>query len=240
MSGSLDLLDEYKRAYGLLGAGDRVALQATTVSHGYVYEMRRATYAWFNRWFAVKNVDDDETSQAVDPESTLYVTPTGFVTTSFGGETALSLTRQMADSVYPPFSRSVETIRTGIRNILSINGATDTTAPGSRVLATIAAPISGRSSSNSPVIRDSHAGLAADARQRRTRDADGARIGESAAWSLIAEGAFAERLCATGGCRVRRARSTLAGAAIVPSRIAARLIYFLIESRTKPIYVGSR
>ena len=72
VSGSLDLLDEYKRAYGLLGAGDRVSLQATTVSHGYVYEMRRATYAWFNRWFEMKNVDDDETSQAVEPEATLY------------------------------------------------------------------------------------------------------------------------------------------------------------------------
>ena len=102
VAGSLDLLDEYKRAYGLLGAGDRVSLQATTVSHGYVYEMRRATYAWFNRWFEMKNVDDGETSQAVEPEATLYVTPTGFVTTSFGGETALSLTRQMADEIHTP------------------------------------------------------------------------------------------------------------------------------------------
>ncbi len=72
VTSSRDLLDEYKRAYGLLGAGDRVALQATTVSHGYVYEMRRATYAWFNRWFDMKNVDDDETSQAVETEATLY------------------------------------------------------------------------------------------------------------------------------------------------------------------------
>ena len=59
---SLDLLQEYKRVYGLLGAGDRVALQVTTQAHGYVYEMRRATYAWFNRWFEMKNADDDETS----------------------------------------------------------------------------------------------------------------------------------------------------------------------------------
>jgi hypothetical protein len=203
VSGSLDLLDEYKRAYGLLGAGDRVALQATTVSHGYVYEMRRATYAWFNRWFAVKNVDDDETSQAVEPESTLYVTPTGFVTTSFGGETALSLTRQMADSVYPPSSRSVETIRTGIRKVLSINGATDTTAPGSRVLATI----------KKPGYRAEQFEFTSDQEIRTpgwllTPDNAGPAtptvlyIGESAAWSSIAEDAFAERLCATGGCRV--------------------------------------
>ena len=90
VSSSHDLLDEYTRVYGLLGAGDRVSLQATTVSHGYVYEMRRATYAWFNRWFDMKSVDDDESSQAVESDATLFVTPTGFVTTSFRGETALS------------------------------------------------------------------------------------------------------------------------------------------------------
>src|SRR3954454_1519264 len=72
VGGSVESIDEYKRACELLGAADRVALQATTVSHGYVYELRRATYAWFNRWFQMKNVDDDETSQAVQAEATLY------------------------------------------------------------------------------------------------------------------------------------------------------------------------
>src|SRR6478752_3378188 len=85
VSGSLDLMEEYKRAYGLLGAGDRVSLQATTVSHGYVYEMRRATYGWFNRWLEMNDADDGETPQAVESDATLFVTPTGFVTTSCGG-----------------------------------------------------------------------------------------------------------------------------------------------------------
>ncbi len=91
VTGSLDMLDECKHAYGLLEAGDRVSLQATTARHGYVYEMRRATYSWFNRWFEMKDVDDGETPRAVESDATLFVTPTGFVTTSFGGETALSL-----------------------------------------------------------------------------------------------------------------------------------------------------
>ena len=60
VASGLDLLEEYKQVYGLFGAGDRVALQATTQAHGYVYEMRRATYAWFNRWFDMKDADDDE------------------------------------------------------------------------------------------------------------------------------------------------------------------------------------
>src|SRR6185503_15450408 len=85
VSGSLDQEDEYKRAYGLLNASERVSLQATTVRHGYVYEMRRATYGWFNRWFEMKGGDDRETSQSVEPDATLMVTPSGFVTTSLGG-----------------------------------------------------------------------------------------------------------------------------------------------------------
>src|SRR5262249_33891911 len=99
VASSLDLLGEYRRAYRLLAADDRVSLLATTQQHGYVYELRRATYAWFNRWFEMKKADDEELSQTVEPDETLFVTPTGFVTTSFGGETALSLTRQMAAAV---------------------------------------------------------------------------------------------------------------------------------------------
>ncbi len=202
VGGSLDLLDEYKRAYGLLGAGDRVALQATTVSHGYVYEMRRATYAWFNRWFAMNNVDDDETSQAVEPEATLYVTPTGFVSTSFGGETALSLTRQMADSAFPPSSLDADAVRARVRSVLGISKAAGS-APSSRVLASI----------RKPGYRAEQFEFTSEAEIRTpgwllTPDSAGPStptvlyVGESAAWSAIAEDAFAERLCARGGCRV--------------------------------------
>src|SRR5207244_3891928 len=94
VASSLDLVEEYKRAYRLLAADDRLSLQVTTVQHGYVYELRRSTYAWFNRWFEMTNAGDDESSQAVETDETLFVTPTGFVTKSFGGETALSLTQQ--------------------------------------------------------------------------------------------------------------------------------------------------
>src|SRR5437764_343078 len=78
VASSLDFVQEYKRVCGLLAADGRVSLQVTTEQHGYVYEMRRATYAWFNRWFEMKDADDDETSQAVEPDETLFVTPTGF------------------------------------------------------------------------------------------------------------------------------------------------------------------
>ena len=202
VSGSRDLLDEYKRAYELLGAGDRVALQATTVSHGYVYEMRRATYAWFNRWFDMKNVDDDETSQAVETEATLYVTRTGFVTTSLGGETALSLTRQMANEIHTPSTLSVDEMRARVRSVFGIE-ETQGTALAARILATIKKPgyraeqfeITSEREIRTPgwVLTPDNAGPSTPTLLY---------VGEAAAWSSVAEDAFAERLCAKGGCRV--------------------------------------
>src|SRR5438876_5784295 len=120
VASSIDLFNEYKRVYGLLGADDRVSLQVTTQQHGYVYELRRATYGWFNRWFDLKNADDEEPSQAVEADATLLVTPTGFVTTSFGGETALSLTRQMAAAVRTPVPSAADDTRRRIRAVLGI------------------------------------------------------------------------------------------------------------------------
>jgi cephalosporin-C deacetylase-like acetyl esterase len=202
VSSSHDLLDEYQRVYGLLGAGDRVSLQATTVSHGYVYEMRRATYAWFNRWFDMKNVDDDESSQAVESDATLFVTPTGFVTTSFGGETALSLTRQMADEIPTPSSLSADDVRSRIRSVLGIEESRGA-ALAARVLATI----------RKPGYRAEQFEFTSDQEIRTpgwllTPDNAGPStptllyVGDAAAWSSVAEDAFAERLCAKGGCRV--------------------------------------
>ena len=202
VSASLDLLDEYKRAYGILGATDRVALQATTVSHGYVYEMRRATYAWFNRWFDMKNADDSETSQAVESDATLFVTPTGFVTTSLGGETALSLTRQMADEIHTPSTLGADQLRLRVRRVLGVDDAREGKVTA-RVIATI----------KKPGYRAEQIEIASDREIRTpgwvlTPDTAGARtptllyVGESAAWSAIAEDAFAERVCAKGGCRV--------------------------------------
>jgi len=202
VSGSLDQEDEYKRAYGLLNASERVSLQATTVRHGYVYEMRRATYGWFNRWFEMKGGDDRETSQSVEPDATLMVTPSGFVTTSLGGETALTLTQQMAEALHTPASRGTEDVRTRIRAVLSIEEARGEALPD-RVLATI----------GKPGYRAEQFEFTSEREIRipgwlLTPDNAGPStptvlyVGEAAAWSSTAEDAFAERLCARGGCRV--------------------------------------
>lgn len=202
VASSLDFAEEYKRLCGLLGADNRVSLQVTTVQHGYVYEMRRATYAWFNRWFDMKDADDGETSQAVEPDEALFVTPTGFVATSFGGETALSLTRQMAEGVRTPASPGADDVRQRIGAVLGIEPPRGERV-ASRVLATI----------RKPGYRAEQFELTSD-REIRTPGwlltPDGAGpstptvlyVGEAAAWSSVAEDAFAERLCAKGQCRM--------------------------------------
>jgi hypothetical protein len=202
VASSLDLLQEYKRVYSLLDAEDRVSLQVTTQRHGYVYELRRATYAWFNRWFEMKNVDDEEPSQVVEQDETLFVTPTGFVTTSFGGETALSLTRQMAAAVRTPAPSGADDTRRRIRTVLGIE-TLRSEALTSRVLATI----------RKPGYRAEQFEFTSDREIRipgwlLTPDNAGSStptvlyVGEAAAWSSVAEDGLAERLCVRGGCRL--------------------------------------
>ncbi len=202
VSSSGDLFDEYKRAYGLLGAGDRVSLQATTVQHGYVYEMRRATYGWFNRWLGMTGADDEETSQAIETDETLFVTPTGFVTTSFGGETALSLTRGLAGAIRTPASSSPADVRARIRAVLGIEEP-QSEPPAGRVLATIRKP--GYQAEQFEITSEQE--IRTPGWLLTPDDASASTptllyLGEAAAWSSVAEDAFAERLCAKEKCRV--------------------------------------
>jgi hypothetical protein len=179
-----------------------VSLQATTVQHGYVHEMRRATYAWFNRWFEMKDADDNETSRAVEQESTLYVTPTGFVSTSLGGETALSLTRQMAAAVHTPAAAAADDMRARIRALLGIEESRRDPL-SDRVLATIIRPgyrAEQFEFTSENEIRTPGWLLTPDDVRRSTPTL--LYVGEGAAWSSVAEDAFAERLCAQGRCRV--------------------------------------
>jgi hypothetical protein len=150
----------------------------------------------------MKDVDDGETPQAVESDATLFVTPTGFVTTSFGGETALSLTRKLSEAVHPPASPSADDVRRRVRAVLGIEESRGP-APTSRVLATI------RKAS----YRAEQFELASESEIRTpgwllTPDSAGPStptvlyVGEAAAWSSVAEDALAERLCAREKCRI--------------------------------------
>jgi cephalosporin-C deacetylase-like acetyl esterase len=202
VTNSLEFLDEYRHVYGLLGAADRVSLQATTVQHGYVYEMRRATYGWFNRWFEMKDADDNEVSQAVEQGSILFVTPTGFVQTSLGGETALSLTRKMADAIQTPMAAAPDDVRERIRTVLGIDDSRrDPLA--ARVIATITRP--GYRAEQFEFTSDREIrtpGWLLTPDDLRPSTPTLLYIGETAAWSSVAEDTFVERLCVTEHCRV--------------------------------------
>src|SRR5947209_5891383 len=150
----------------------------------------------------MKNADDEEPSQAVEPDETLFVTPTGFVTTSFGGETALSLTRQMAATVRTLPPAGADDMRQRIRIVLGV-ATSRGEALASRVLATI----------RKPGYRAEQFELTSDREIRipgwlLTPDKAGSStptvlyVGEAAAWSSVAEDGFAEQLCKKGGCRV--------------------------------------
>ena len=202
VASSLDLFQEYKRVYSILGADDRVSLQATTEQHGYVYELRRATYAWFNRWFEMKNADDEEVAPVVEPDEALFVTPTGFVTTSLGGETALSLTRQMAAAVRTRPPLGADDMRKRIRTVLAIETPRGD-APASRVLATIRKP--GYRAEQFEFTSDREIripGWLLTPNESGSSTPTVLYIGEAAAWSSVAEGGLVERLVTTAGCRV--------------------------------------
>src|SRR5262245_8865686 len=164
--------------------------------------MRRATYAWFNRWFEIADAGDDETSQGVEKDETLFVTPTGFVTNSLGGATALSLTREMTAPIAASGPLQPSEMQSRIREVLSV------------------APLPGGGPQNRILARIRKIGYRAEQfeitsdREIRipgwllTPDRAGAStptvlyVGESSAWSAVAEDGFAERLCVQGGCRV--------------------------------------
>jgi hypothetical protein len=150
----------------------------------------------------VKDADDTETSQAVEAESTLFVTPTGFVATSFGGETALSLTRRLAETIHTPTSLDADAVRGRIRTVLGIKEF-DGDALAPRVLATIAR--SGYRAEQFEFTSDREIrtpGWLLTPDDVRSSTPTLLFIGEEAAWSAVAEDGFAERLCTKGGCRI--------------------------------------
>jgi cephalosporin-C deacetylase-like acetyl esterase len=70
---------EARALYELLGVPDRIALAEADVPHGYHLPLRRATYAWLNRWLGEEDEGDEEPEVAVEPEEQLWCTPTGQV-----------------------------------------------------------------------------------------------------------------------------------------------------------------
>lgn len=91
---------EARALYELLGVPDRIALAEADVPHGYHAPLRRATYAWLNRWLGKEDAGDEEAEVAVEPEEQLWCTPAGQVA-ELGSERVFTLNLELARRTRP-------------------------------------------------------------------------------------------------------------------------------------------
>ncbi len=198
ISGTLEAMNELHRSWRLFGADERLSIAATSVRHGYVYEMRRATYGWFNRWLDNPTAGDQEPSQAVETDQTLMVTKTGFVATSLGGETALSLTRKLSAEVRPAAGGD---IAERVRRLLALP------APGAplmpRSLCRVRKPgYRAEQFEFTSELEIRTPGWLLEPDKVTPTTATVLYLSETGATNAVAEEAFGEQLCTAGGFRV--------------------------------------
>lgn len=92
--------------------GQRIAMAETDEGHGYSSGLRRASYAWFDRWLAGRTgAAEEETPIAPASEEELACTQTGQVATSLGGETVFTLNRARARALQTPAAPAKEAVR---------------------------------------------------------------------------------------------------------------------------------
>ncbi|HWQ56886.1 MAG TPA: acetylxylan esterase [Bryobacteraceae bacterium] len=84
-----------KAAYGVMGAGERLAWQDSPLPHNLAYDSRLAIYNWFERWLkgSIREIRE-EPEVAPEPEETLFVSEGGSVVRAFKGETPFTLTKK--------------------------------------------------------------------------------------------------------------------------------------------------
>lgn len=111
ISDSLALLEELKVTYRLFGAEDRLTFIETPMRHGYHYELRRASYGFYNRWLGRRQEDDSEPPVTLERDAELWCTESGFVVKSLKGETSFTLTRALAAMTRPARPATAEDIR---------------------------------------------------------------------------------------------------------------------------------
>ena len=121
--------EELTRFYGILGASEKVSLFAGDLPHGMDFFSRRAIYGWFNRWFDKLDAGVEEAEYDAAPDSSLNVTSSGQVSTSFGGGSIVQLNTEQAAKLLPPSefangksdtSQAGEKVRAGLTDLLAL------------------------------------------------------------------------------------------------------------------------
>ena len=95
ISSGTEEFGKLKRVYETLGHADRIAWFGTPLPHGLAYDMRIQIYNWFGRWLKgeTKTIEEEPDS-TMEPESMLFVAPSGSVVRSFHSETPFSMNRK--------------------------------------------------------------------------------------------------------------------------------------------------
>ena len=109
-----------RRAYEVLGAGDRVEWYETPLPHGLAYEMRLRIYNWFGRWLKGDEAPvTEEPPVEPEPDKTLWATRGGSVVRDFGSETPFTLNRKRAAAIQTPAQPPDLAALTGARRPLA-------------------------------------------------------------------------------------------------------------------------
>ncbi len=90
---------EDRRIYQVMGHPDHLGFFEYNDTHGWFKPRREATYAWLEKWMMPASESSTEPEITVEPETTLYATSSGQVTTSFHGKTVPEMTRERAEKL---------------------------------------------------------------------------------------------------------------------------------------------
>jgi hypothetical protein len=169
--------EELKRVFGVMDAAVRVGFYEHDYEHGWNQPRREATTRWLMKWLQGKDDEGKEGDIKPEPEKLLNATPTGQVSTSFGGQTTRRINAALARSIFPHRAAAAikepEKLRALIGRVLNVGAR-----PGQPVVSEedgklsievapglhIAATLSGAASSGKrPVIYVNSAGKSQDA-----------------------------------------------------------------------------
>ena len=102
IAGARSAYEEARRVYERLGHAELVGFFEYDDPHGWSKPRREATYRWLERWLHGRMDEGAEPAFDTEPESDLYATPTGQVSTSYDhAETVQSLNRAVAEEMFP-------------------------------------------------------------------------------------------------------------------------------------------
>jgi dienelactone hydrolase len=123
-----------RRLYGLLGAGENVALFIGPGYHGYSQENREAMYRWFNRTTGVSDART-EPPLTMEKDETLYCAPNGQVC-ELDSKPVYAYTQEKAKALRAerPGQFTPSRLRDAVRPVLRLPPLRNAAAPNYRIL----------------------------------------------------------------------------------------------------------